>query len=257
MSDKKKKKKVRELPKLPKYIIPLPNADKTWHETWDFPPNRDLLNFIHPFRAVLFATPNSGKTTTIKNIILRADPPFENVIICHADAKNSKDYIDLGPNIKMISEIPTPEQWGQNRVKTLCIMDDLDQKSLSKQQKMCLSRAFGYCSTHCNLSLCLTQQCAFECLPIVRRCSNIMIFWDQLDKDSLSRMSSKAGLKASNLRTIFSTICTKPRDSLWIDMTNGSPAPLRRNGYDVIEQTDGKKSEKAKMNDDNFKVRVA
>ena len=36
--------------------------------------------------------------------------------------------------------------------------------------------------------------------------------------------------------SLLKKVCKKPRDSLWFDMTNGTPAQLRLNGYDVIKK---------------------
>jgi hypothetical protein len=125
-------------------------------------------------------------------------------------------------------------------------------KSFNKDQRKNLSRAFGYCSTHKNLSICLTQQDAFEVPAIVRRCANVWFLWATHDLTSLSLVASKAGLKPANLKTIFSTICTGPKDSFCIDLTDGSPAKFRKNGYQIIEQVDGKDAEKEKIKNDSF-----
>ena len=70
--------------KLPNEIIPLPNPDKEFHESWN--KSRNMLNIPHPFRAVMLGPPNVGKTTIVKNLLLRADPPFQEVIVIHCDS---------------------------------------------------------------------------------------------------------------------------------------------------------------------------
>ncbi len=60
--------------KLPNKILALPNPDKEFHEEWYR--NRNVLNFPHPFRCVALGPPNVGKTTIVKNILLRAKPQF-------------------------------------------------------------------------------------------------------------------------------------------------------------------------------------
>ena len=40
-----------------------------------------MLNFPHPFRGVLLGPPNTGKSTSVKNILIRADPPFKKVTV--------------------------------------------------------------------------------------------------------------------------------------------------------------------------------
>ena len=65
----RRKKRKREL-RLPNRLLALKNADKAFHESWH--PKRNLLNFPHPFRAVLLGPPNTGKSATVKNLLLRA-----------------------------------------------------------------------------------------------------------------------------------------------------------------------------------------
>jgi hypothetical protein len=170
----------------------------------------------------------------------------------HCSPETTKEYDDLGKNIEMMSEIPPPEYWKGNKQKTMVICDDLDMKSYNKIQKKNLSRLFGYCSTHCNLSVLLTQQDCFECPPIVRRCCNMFVLWASHDLASMSQIAKKAGMKTGDLRTIFETICTKPKDSFWIDLTDGSPAKFRKNGYEVIERVEGEDAMKDKKKSDKF-----
>ena len=54
---------------LPNRIL---NPDKQFHESWSS--GRNLLNIPHPFRAVFLGPPGSGKSTAVKNIILRIQP---------------------------------------------------------------------------------------------------------------------------------------------------------------------------------------
>ena len=64
--------------KLPKELIIIKNPDKQFHEAWK--EGRNMVNVPHPFRMVCFGPPNVGKSTVVKNILLRADPPFEEIL---------------------------------------------------------------------------------------------------------------------------------------------------------------------------------
>ena len=129
---------------LPRRIIPIANADKEFHEEWKA--NRDPLNLPHPFRAVLLGQPNTGKTTLVKNILLRAQPEFKEMFLIHCDSEYTKEYDDVGKAVQVLSEIPPPNWW-EGKVKTLVILDDLEYKGMGKEQKQNLDRLFGYCST--------------------------------------------------------------------------------------------------------------
>jgi hypothetical protein len=216
---------------LPNRLLALPNADKAFHEKWTT--GRNLLNFPHPFRGVFLGPPNTGKSTTVKNIILRAKPAFEEVICIHCDSEYTQEWEDVGAT--MMSEIPAPEDW-EGEVKTLVVLDDLEYKGMSKDQKRNLDRLFGYCSTHKNISVCLCSQDPFNVPPIVRRCSNLWVIWSCSDIDAMSTCARKTGIKPAEFHRIFSRLLTEPRDSLWLDMSSKSPAPMRKNGYTLIKK---------------------
>ncbi len=216
--------------KLPNKLIGIPNADKAFHEAWY--ESRGLLNFPHPFRAVCLGPPNVGKTNTVKNILLRAHPPFEKVFVIHCDSAFTSEYEDISG--EMLDEIPAPTEW-EGKEKTLCVLDDIDTKYMQKEQKQNLDRLFGFVSTHKNISCILCAQDAFNVPPIVRRCSNLWVLWRCNDLDAMSQVARKSGLKLEDFKSIFDNLMTEKRDSLWIDMTDKSPAMLRKNGFEIIE----------------------
>ena len=223
------------MPKLPNKILPIKNADKAFHEKWY--KNRNLLNVPHPFRAVLLGPPNTGKTTIVKNIILRSHPPFQEVFVIHCDGGYTKEYEDLGETVQMLDEIPCPEDW-TGEVKTLVVLDDLEFKGMAKTQKRNLDRLFGYVSTHKNISVCLCSQDPFNVPPIVRRCSNIFVLWRSHDLDAMAMCARKSGIQSKELSDIFDQIMPEYKDSLWLDTTDGTPAPMRKNGYNIIKKDD-------------------
>lgn len=237
--------------KLPNRLMPLSNPDKEgWHEKWKS--GRNMLNIPHPYRMMCLGPPNVGKSTVIKNLIVRADPPFEKIVVCHGDPDYTQEYDDLGSeDVEIRGDIPEVSEW-EGDCKTLCIIDDLEFKSMSKDQNKCLDRLFGYVSTHKNVSVILAAQDAFAVPSCARRCSNIFVLWRIVDLDSMSNVARKTSLKSANLRNIFDNICTEFRDSLWIDLTCDSPYKLRRNGFQKITQTDGKDTLKQKEKQDKF-----
>ena len=56
--------------------------------------------------------------------------------------------------------------------------------------------------------------------------------------DSLSQISRKSGLKTDEMKNIFKHIFNGEQDSLWIDLTSGTPAPLCKNGFQILEKND-------------------
>ena len=233
--------------RLPNEILALPNADKLFHEKWK--KGRNMLNIPHPFRCVALGPPNCGKGTIIKNLLLRAKPEFEEVFVIHCDPDYTKEWDDIGG--EMMSEIPNPEDW-KGEVKTLVILDDLEFKGMSRDQKRNLDRLFGFVSTHKNISIVLAAQDTFNVPPIVRRCSNLWVLWKMNDMDSLSNTARKTGMSAQNFNTIFNELMMNNHDSLWIDTTAGTPYPLRKNGYTIINKKDGEESKKMLDKMDTF-----
>ena len=225
--------------KLPNEILAIPCADKEFHEKWI--KGRNKLNIPHPFRCVALGPPNSGKSTIVKNLLLRAKPQFEEVFVIHCDPEYTKEYDDIGAT--MLSEIPSPNEW-EGLVKTLVVLDDLEFKNMNKDQKRNLDRLFGFVSTHKNISVILCSQDPFSVPPIVRRCSNLWILWKLADIDAMSICARKTGLKSESFNTLFNTLDISGHHSLWIDMTEKSPYPLRKDGYTLIEKIKQEQTER-------------
>ena len=98
----------------------------------------------------------------------------------------------------------------------------------------------------------LTSQDPFNVPPIVRRCSNLWILWRCPDLDSMSVCARKTGLRANNFNTIFNKLMLNSKDSLWLDSTDKSPFPMRKNGFTLIKKIDGEKAIKDEQDDDKF-----
>ena len=116
--------------KLPNKLFMIPNEDKQFHEKWNS--KRNILNLPHPWRGVFLGPPNMGKSTTIKHIIMRTEPQFEEVIVIHCDAEYTKEWDDI--DCEMLSEIPAPEDW-EGKVKTLVVLDDIEYKGMDNTKK--------------------------------------------------------------------------------------------------------------------------
>ena len=230
MSKEKRLKRI----KLPNELIPLTNADKKWHEKWY--EKRNPLNIPHPSRIALVGSPGMGKTNTVKNILMRAYPPFEQLFVIHCCPDGTSEYDDVGG--VFMRDFPEPDSWDGNTKKTLIVIDDVELKSLTKVQMKNLDRLFGYSSTHSNISVMLCSQDFYQIPSIVRRCSNLFILWRARDLESLTSIGKKSGLQSKEINAIFEQLMTGERDSLWIDLTPGSPYPLRRNGFQLITKVE-------------------
>ena len=230
--------------KRPQALFGFENADKGFHEQWA--PGQNLLDFPHPFRALITGPPNSGKSTVVKNILVNQDPPFDRVVIVHADPEHTQEYDDIKADadentVIMLGEIPPADSWEpevdengeEHLLKTLLVIDDLDLKTLNREQKKNLDRLAGYVSTHRSVSVCICTQDSFAAQPNVRRMMNLYVIWRSPDLEAMTMVARKVGVK--DLQALFDTYCKTRRDSIWIDLTVDTPAPLRLNGFTVIK----------------------
>lgn len=226
-----KKRKRKSMVPLPMKIIPMGNEDKHFHEQWH--PGRDLLDIPHPFRMVLASRPHCGKTTVIKNIILRSaqsEHPFEHIVVVHCDPESTKEYDDLD-DIHLLPHIPAVAAF-TGKWKTLVILEDLNYLDMGTAEKGRLERLFGYASTHKNISCMLTAQDPFRIMATVRRCTNIFVIWNNHDMTMIRTLAQKTGLSKDRMCELFKSKCPDIHDSLWIDLTADTPAPFRKNGYE-------------------------
>ena len=218
----------------PNKLTVIHNADKGWHETWD--EGRNLCNFPHPFRAILIGRPGCGKTSTAQNILLRQDPPFDRLIIVHVDGEYSKEWDECDPT-EVIGEVPDFKDIDGND-KTLIVFEDFEIAGLNRDDQRLLSRLFGYCSTHKHCSLLVCQQDPKAVPALIRRLSNIFVLWRGLDMGVLDGYGSRMGLERGGLVRLFDTYTKSMYDSVWLDSTPKTPAPIRINCYKIVD-TDG------------------
>jgi hypothetical protein len=219
-------------------IYALPNKDKGFHQKWEDKrgygtDKLNLMDFPHPYRSILIARPNCGKSTMMKNLILHQRPKFERCVIVHHDGADTKEYDDIGKK-EIIDYIPDKSFFNPEE-KTIVIIDDIDAKRLNQESRSHLFKLFSYVSTHKNVSVCLATQEPFGVPPDVRRVCNIIVLWKPSDYNCCAAFSKKIGLEAEELKKIFKDICTGSKDSLCIDLTDNSPAPLRKNMFEPLD----------------------
>lgn len=220
---------------LPRELIYIPNQDKKFHESWAN--DDDPLDFPHPVRILLASggKPNLRKTNTLKNIILRQNPPFQKILLLHCAGSASQEYEDF--NAELLTEIPEPndtEMFKPDK-KTLLILEDLNFKEMNKNERRRFDRIFGFTSTHLNVSIFTTSQGFFSIPPMIRKMSNVLIIWKTMDRDSMETIRRRVDIKKEDWHYILDEYLHAAHDSLWIDNTKKTPYPLRKNGYEIIK----------------------
>ena len=233
--------------RLPNKILPVKCADKSFQEKWY--EGRDYLDFPWSMAWCLCSPPSGGKSTIIKNHIIRANPPYEQVLVCHYDADGTHEYDDCGDNVEYIDTLPDPKKINPAKRKTLLIIEDLNLSTMSRDERYKLDRLAGYSRSHRGVSLALTCQNAFDCPPSFKRMCNIFTLWKQPDLNALCLMARRTGYKQNDFMEFFK-FCKKQHDCITIDCTDQSPAPLRFNAYQLIKKKgDIEPNEEVNIND--------
>jgi len=214
---------------LPRQLLTFGGGDKDFREKWV--PNRDLLNFPKSYRMILVGRPNSGKSTVVLNVLLRAKPQFDEIFLLHCD-KYSKDYEDVD-TIKL-DGIPDVKTFSSKGCKCL-IIDDYPFADMNKEDKKKFSVLFRYISSHKNVSILLTSQNLYSIPIIARRTANIFIIWRSPDLSYVNTMSQRCGIRPDKFLKLLDEYLLNFYDSLWVDCTLGTRAPVRINGYEVID----------------------
>lgn len=228
------KKKTSKKPDYPQELIIIPNKDKSFHEKWDS--DRDPLNFPHPYRMLLCSIqPNLGKTLWIKNILLRAYPKFKEIFLLHCGEEQTEEYDEI--DYFCLKSVPPPTSDIFNpKVKSLLIIEDKNFKYMTKDDLHNLDRAYGFTSTHRNLSIITASQSFFDVPCSVRRMSNVYVIWKNKDLDSMKIIGKRVGLLKEEIWNLIKKYLKDAHDNLWIDATKNSPYPIRKNGYEIIDK---------------------
>ena len=224
-------------------IVAFKNKDKSFAEKWsDGKQPRDWLNIPWAYRGVLTGPPNSGKSTIVKNLVMKARPYYTKVMVVHyamdEEGDGCDDYAefedDEGFSVVPLSSLPDPRKINPKKEKFMLILEDIPMAHLTKIEKQKLDRLYGYSSSHRGVTVLTCAQNSFDVPVGARRCSNLFILWAQPDLMALALMAGRTGYKVEDFRKLFK-LCKGRHDSIWIDLTENSPAPLRLNGYELID----------------------
>jgi len=211
------------------------NVEKEHHEKWY--KGRDLLDFPHPFRCVISASPNTGKTNIIKNIIYRCQKGknmFKRLYLLHGDIDNL-EYDDI--KFKKLTEVPKPEKLTKNNEKSLLVVDDyITSKKMNKEDEKRLSMIMSTISTHHDFSVIITTQYITYIPVSIRTLANIHIVSKINNMLLINATASYIGIPVEKFKEINDKyLIPNPHATLWVDSTYNTPARYRINGYEVLK----------------------
>jgi len=220
---------VKTTGKLGKQIVVIDCPDKKFDEKWF--KGRNIGNLPKPYRAVLFGVPNCGKSTYVKNLLLNADPPFDTLTIVGC-SDDTTDFKDLEPSI-VLDTLPSLDSFDRSK-KNALVIDDW--KAKNPADKARLDRLFGFVSSHCNTTIIMCLQDIFALhSPTIRRMCNVFVLWKNADKRQNLLVEPRVGLEKGTIDNLMRDLDFGKRDSLMIDLTPHTPAPLRKNLFEKIK----------------------
>jgi len=216
----------------------LENSDKKRikKEQWS-DAGRTLACIPHPSRVLALGGVGRGKTNTLKLMFLehqKSKNPFKELIV--VSPTTSSEWDDAQPTM-VISDLPPPEIFNPDK-KTLLVIDDWEAEGINTAQKRLLSTLFRYVSSHCNVSIYLSFQTFMDCPPIARKCATSFVLWDCPSRLERSLICNRVGLPKGTLDYLFKEIASGPYDNITVDRSVGTPAFLRKNLYEKIDEED-------------------
>ena len=223
--------------KRPNKLLRFRCVDKDNHEHWS--DDRAILSQPRPFRATIVGPPGSGKTSIIKSMLVNSDPLFERGFLYHPDpdATTEGEYQDCG--LEPIEKLPETKYWYEinpEKKHMVLVIDDIDVSELRRDQKTRFDRLVSNVSTHCSLSIMCCSQVFFNLPTVLRKTSSLFVLYKPISEEQdLKAMSKRVGLPALTLSDLFKQYCPSRFDSVWIDLSVGSPAPVRINGTKVLK----------------------
>lgn len=209
---------------------PIHNVEKVDMDGWY--EGRRITNF--PSSTVFIFTGNrsTGKTSTIKNLIIRQDPEFEEVYIMSRDPE-CKEYEDvLQSSRAFILEDLEQLEKADRQTKKLVILEDLSFMNMKMDERDKMHGLVTHMVSHRNTSVMITCHDYMALDPLYRRMADVTVIFKQNDPTLVELTLRKAKFPK---RLAERYLPLGQYDSLWVDDTPGSPAPYRLNGTQIIE----------------------
>lgn len=227
-------------------LVLIPNVEKSAHEKWTA--DRDLLDVPCPSRIVICGRPNAGKTSLIHNLILKAHPYYERIFLMHPALKKfdeeedeedeqSDDELSIPEydniNYQPLFEFPIPKFFNNGSKKQLLIVDDVEIRTINKEQKKRLNKIISYASSHYNLTVIISSQDIYSQIPpCVLRFANFVVIWRFNDLRYTRMMLDSIGVSKKDKDQIIDEMKDYGNhEFLVVDNTLDSPHKYRRNGY--------------------------
>lgn len=223
--------------KIEKKIYVFDSPDKENAERFD---SSNPHVWVKPFRSAIMASPSTGKTCLVNNIILHAfaaDKKFDMICVLKYLGDSSEEYNNLEcDDVIVVKRSTIPNEWihlfcneGEEdedniniellkdpKIKKLLILEDIATKhgNLNKQQKELIDRIFGVISSHLNVSVILCAQDAVEISPIIRRKCNYLTQFRCAISYQLNHLGATMGLSKQEMIYLMRYVLKNKHDNI-------------------------------------------
>jgi len=193
-------------------IIPIESEDKKGLDPK--PPQDHPLSMPRGSRVCLLAPPGHGKTSLIKNLLLRSSP-FAAVVVITGVGDHTSEW-DKVVHTKTNFTEATEDWWAAksklNKGKPIaCIVDDMNYTDMNPKERSNAYKLVQFVCTHLNVTCFMASHSWVQLIPRLRRACNVVVMWPPTHggADQLSYMSRSLGLPKPLLEEAFSHCAPK------------------------------------------------
>ena len=203
-------------------------------------------HLINPCSMILVIGPTgSGKTTFLTEFLSRKNASFYQVIICSFSTtdeplynflKNQMPEIELIDNIDELPDLKDFKDCDKNEEK-LIVFDDFI--NLNKKQKEKIQAWFNSARKFGFTGIALVQNYN-DCPPQMRRNAKYIVIFklnDLFTINTILRNCNILGKDKQKLKEAYFECIQEPKGFMMLDLTDGSPMPVRHCFLDPIQIT--------------------
>ena len=213
---------------LPKGIVKLPNSDKDGRHHAD---SENALMPYFPSVLIVCGKKGSGKTNLTLNLISKATPLYDRIVIVHGAGESSSEYQDLIDGSEVVEEIPGPDFWDPDQ-KNCLVIEEQPWGMFNRAQMSTAERCVNFTSSHRSVQVFIVVQNIGVLCPTIKRAMDYLCIAPHAGcLDQLYDLKRRTGV---DFKLLMEDICQDRHDFVCMDFTGHGPK-LRRNMFDIIE----------------------
>jgi len=197
-------------------VIPVESEDKKGYDKT--PPQDHPCSMPRRSRVALCAPPGHGKTSLIKNLLIRSrsdDDPWAAVVVITGVGDYCKEWDKVVHTKTNFTE--ADESWWAAMSKKhdekpiACIVDDMNYADLKPKERSNAYKLMQFVCTHMNVTAFLASHSWVQLIPRLRRACDIVVLWPPTTggSDQLDYIARSLGVSKPMLAEAFSHCQTK------------------------------------------------